>query len=211
METALCIAIQAGVPVLIWGAPGVGKTSATYSLAEGLDRHMETIIASIREPSDFSGLPVIRESGVIMEAPAWAKRLVESQNGILFIDEITTAPPAVQAALLRVVLDRVVGDLTLPDSVSIIAAANPPEQAAGGWDLSAPLANRFCHLHWSLDPRKWIDGMLQGWATPNVVKLPENWEAKIPVSQTLVASFIRHRPHLLLQVPESESVSIPYR
>ena len=68
-----------------------------------------------------------------------------------FFDEISTAPPAVQAALLRVVLERTVGDLELPDGVSVVAAANPPDQAADGWDLSAPLANRFCHLDWPLD------------------------------------------------------------
>jgi integrase len=44
------------------------------------------------------------------------------------------------------VLERVVGDLELPDAVSVVAAANPPEMSAGGWDPSPPLANRFCHI-----------------------------------------------------------------
>ena len=50
--------------------------------------------------------------------------------------------PAVRAALLRVVLERVVGDLELPNRAAIVAAANPPEQAAGGWDLSATISRR---------------------------------------------------------------------
>jgi hypothetical protein len=103
-----------------------------------------------------------------------------------------------------VVLDRVVGDLELPPGVAVVAAANPPEQAAGGWDLSPPLANRFCHLSWALNTQGWIDGMIQGWPVPSVPRLPDNWEAGIPASRTLVAAFIRHRPHLLLQLPESE-------
>lgn len=202
-KVALYISLQSRTPTLLWGAPGVGKTSAIMALGQALGLPVEVVIASIREPSDFAGLPVVRETGVVLEAPAWAKRLVSAGRGILFLDEITTAPPAVQGALLRVVLDRVVGDLPLPDGVAVVAAANPPEQAAGGWDLSHPLANRFCHLAWALDTQAWIDGMLSGWTTPAVPTLPEGWEAGIPAARALVAAFIRHRPHLLLQVPQS--------
>ena len=204
MTTTLSVALQAGTPVLAWGPPGTGKTSAITAIADALSLPCEVVLASIREPADFAGLPVIREDGVSMEAPAWAKRLAQSGEGILFLDEISTAPPAVQAALLRVVLDRVVGDLELPEGIAVVAAANPPECAAGGWDLSPPLANRFCHLSWSLDTQGWIDGMIQGWPVPSVPRLPDGWEAGIPAARVLVASFIRHRPHLLLQVPESE-------
>lgn len=204
MIAALSVALQAGVPILAWGPPGVGKTAVITALAESLALPLEVVLASIREPADFSGLPVIREDGVKMEAPAWARRLAREGKGILFLDEISTAPPAVQAALLRVVLDRVVGDLELPPGVAVVAAANPPEQAAGGWDLPPPLANRFCHLTWTLDSGAWIDGMIQGWPAPRFEALPEGWEKGIPASRSLVAAFIRHRPHLLLQVPGSE-------
>jgi hypothetical protein len=165
---------------------------------------VEVVIASIREPSDFGGLPIINDGDVILSPPVWAKRLAQAGRGILFLDEISTAPPAVQAALLRVVLDRVVGDLPLPPGVAVVAAANPPEQAAGGWDLAAPLANRFCHLAWPLDAATWVDGMLRGWPAPTVPVLPDGWEAGVLAARALVASFIRHRSHLLLQVPQSE-------
>jgi len=204
MINALSIAIQAGVPILTWGPPGVGKTATVTALADALSLPLEVVIASIREPADFSGLPVIREQGVHMEPPAWAQRLALAGKGVLFLDEISTAPPAVQAALLRVVLERVVGELPLPAGVSIVASANPPDQAVGGWDLSAPLANRFCHLFWSLDTQGWVDGMIGGWSFSVLPRLPYGWEKTIPEKQALVASFIRHRPHLLLQVPNSE-------
>ena len=140
---ALSLAVAARVPVLLWGPPGAGKSSAVEDMCRSIDLTFEVVIASIREPSDFSGLPVITENGVEFAPPRWAKTLAEAGNGVLFLDEISTAPPAVQAALLRVVLERVVGDLALPDELAIVAAANPPDQAADGWDLSAPLANRF--------------------------------------------------------------------
>src|SRR6267142_1736677 len=130
----LSIAVQAGVPVLAKGAPGIGKSSMMVGLAAALGLPIEVVIASLREPSDFAGLPVIQSDGsVALAAPRWAKELAAAGKGILFLDEITTAPPAVQAALLRVVLDRVVGDLSLPAAVSIVAACNPPDQASGGW------------------------------------------------------------------------------
>ena len=48
----------------------------------------------------------------------------------------------------------------------MVAAANPPEQAADGWDISPPLANRFCHLDWDLQAREWADGIVAGFAQP---------------------------------------------
>lgn len=204
---ALSIAIQAKVPVLIWGAPGTGKTSTIEALGEKLGLPVEVVIASIREPSDFSGLPIISGDSVKMAPPAWAKRLAEEGKGILFLDEISTAPPAVQAALLRVVLDRVVGDLPLPDGVSVIAAANPPEQAAGGWDLTPPLANRFCHIDWQINPREWVEGMMSGFSVKLPFILPVDWEKHLPQANALIASFVQHRPHLLFQYPKEESIA----
>lgn len=199
---ALAVAIAARVPVLVWGAPGTGKTSVIRHLAERSNLHCETVLASIREPSDFSGLPVVRPDGTVAFAPpTWAQRLVEHGGGLLFLDELSTAPPAVQAALLRVVLDRTVGDLQLPDNTAVVAAANPPEQAAGGWDLSSPLANRFLHLDWSTNGADVAHGLAHGFEVPAIPQAPDvtnsvsRWSALIP-------AFLAARPHLHLVVPD---------
>jgi len=202
---ALAIAVSARVPVLLWGAPGTGKTSLIRAMADASGWPCETVIASIREPSDFAGLPVISSTqgttDVHFAPPRWARRLADSGHGLLFFDEVSTAPPAVQAALLRVVLERTVGDLTLPPEVSVVAAANPPEQAADGWDLSAPLANRFCHLEWPIDARTLADGLASGWATPAAAVLTDGWEIRVPVTRSWVAAFITVRPNLAVEVP----------
>ena len=67
--------------------------------------------------------------------------------------------------MLRVVDERVVGDLALPREVSIIAAANPVDSAAGGWDLSAASANRWLHVQWAgWSASQWCSWALsQGW------------------------------------------------
>jgi hypothetical protein len=198
---ALGLAVAAGVPVLLWGAPGTGKTSAIKAMADAAGLPCETVIAAIREPSDFSGLPVIDGGAVHFAPPRWAERLATAGRGVLFLDEISTAPPAVQAALLRVVLERVVGDLPLPDGVVVVAAANPPELAADGWDLSAPLANRFCHLDWEVDPMGFAQGIAGGWKAPVVPSLPATWTDHLPLARGLVSAFVAVRPALTLDVP----------
>ena len=204
---ALGVAVAARVPVLLWGAPGTGKTSAIRSMAAAMELPCETVIASIREPSDFAGLPVVADGSVRFAPPLWATRLVAAGRGILFLDELSTAPPAVQAALLRVVLERTVGDLTLPDEVAIVAAANPPEQAADGWDLSAPLANRLCHLYWETSPRAVAEGLAGGFDAPPVPFLPDGWEAEEPLSRGLVAAFLHARPPLAVAPPSDASAA----
>lgn len=198
---ALGIAVAAKVPVLLWGAPGTGKSSVIRALAEAMGWPCETVIAAIREPSDFSGLPVVVGGVVHFAPPRWAERLSAAGRGLLFLDEISTAPPAVQAALLRVVLERVVGDIELPGDVVVVAAANPPEQSADGWDLSAPLANRFCHLEWSVEPSVFAQGLAGGWDAPVVPALPSGWEEGVRATRSLVSAFVTVRPGLTCRVP----------
>jgi hypothetical protein len=204
---ALSVAVSARVPVLLWGGPGTGKSSAVRALASAMDWLCEVVIASIREPSDFAGLPVVHDGQVRFAPPRWAQRLAAEGHGILFLDEISTAPPAVQAALLRVVLERVVGDLALPAQVAVVAAANPPEQASDGWDLSAPLANRFCHIEWNADASTFAQGIAGGWPVPRVADLPEQWQLRQSSVRGLVGAFVHARPSLLAQPPRDASAA----
>src|ERR1700737_1580314 len=84
---ALTLAVSADLPVLLWGEPGIGKTAALSQLAEALDLPLTTVIASVHEPSDFSGLPVVGDNpaaqGVPMAPPDWAVRLVRAGRGLL--------------------------------------------------------------------------------------------------------------------------------
>lgn len=202
----LNLAAQTGIPVIIKGMPGEAKTAFINATAEATHRHLETVIASIREASEIGGLPVDRPEGIVLHPPAWAVRLKNAtQGGILFLDEITCVMPSVQAALLRVVLEKVVGDLTLPKDTWMIAAANPPDIAANGWELSPPMANRFIHLDWELDNNTWITGMVNGFATPKMTPLPQNWRESVPAARALIATFIKMRPMLLRNLPKNES------
>lgn len=203
VRSALALAVTTNLPVLLWGAPGTGKTSTVVALAEQADMPIEVVVGSIREPSDFSGLPVVRDDGTWFAPPRWAERLASAGSAVLFLDELTTAPPAVQAAMLRVVLERTVGDLTLPEGVRIVAAANPPGIAADGWELSAPLANRLVHLDWHVAVTDVAEGFAHGFAAPAAADVVAPTTAQIATAKAQIGAFLRVRPELVLVVPNS--------
>ncbi|MEV0333881.1 MoxR family ATPase [Nocardia sp. NPDC050717] len=207
---ALTLAVAADLPVLLWGEPGIGKTAALTQLADSLDLPLTTVIASVHEPSDFSGLPIIGDdpaaNGVPMAPPDWAVRLVRAGRGLLFLDELSTAPPAVQAALLRLVLERRVGALRLPPGVRIIAAANPRSSAADGWELSAPLANRFVHLHWAHDHDVVVRGLGGTWPRATLPRLDQGkLRDAVVFARRAVCGLLAARPKLVHQMPTSET------
>lgn len=207
---ALTLAVAADLPVLLWGEPGIGKTAALTQLAASLNLPLTTVIASVHEPSDFSGLPVIgddpAEQGVPMAPPDWAVRLVRAGRGLLFLDELSTAPPAVQAALLRLVLERRIGALRLPPEVRIVAAANPRSSAADGWELSPPLANRFVHLQWTHDPDVVVRGLGGTWPTATLPLLdPSRLPQAVAFARRAVCGLLTARPELVHRLPTGEA------
>ncbi|MGI5490406.1 AAA family ATPase [Microtetraspora malaysiensis] len=207
---ALTLAVAADLPVLLWGEPGIGKTAALRQLAEALNLPLTTVIASVHEPSDFSGLPVVGDDpavqGVPMAPPDWAVRLARAGRGLLFLDELSTAPPAVQAALLRLVLERRVGALQLPAGVRIVAAANPRSSAADGWELSPPLANRFVHLQWRHDHDVVVRGLGGTWPRASLPWLdPERLSEAVTFARRAVCGLLTARPDLVHRLPNNEA------
>lgn len=208
---ALLIALQTpgpkgemGIPVLLWGKPGVGKSSFLEGLAAP-DFPVLTLIASIHDPTDFSGLPVHHEGKVHYAIPEWVNRFEEDGVGLLFLDELTTAPPSVQAALLRVVLERKVGFHPLPPRVRIVAAANPPDLMTGGWELSPPLRNRFVHLQWDLPADIYLQALESGFPVGEMPEVDEEAHAALlPEWKLRIAAFLKRSPDLLHTTPDSD-------
>lgn len=191
---ALGVALAAGIPTILWGGPGEGKTSVVTATAVELGLHLEVVLASVREPTDFAGLPVVNGGRVSLAPPDWAQRLAESERPAVFFDEVSCAAPATQAALLRVCCDRVVGDLALPANTVILAAANPANIAADGWELASPMANRFCHLDWRLPADVVATGFLEGWPAPRVPVLPDDLKPFRAQALAQISSYLRVRP-----------------
>ena len=195
-----------GIPVLLWGKPGEGKSSFIEHLAKS-DFPVQTLIASIHDPTDFSGLPFLQEGQVRYAVPEWALQFGKGQ-GILFLDELTTAPPAVQAALLRVVLERKVGFHSLPPEVRVVAAANPAEFMAGGWELSPPLCNRFVHIEWASYVEGFLRGINEGFRRPVLPDVPAGAHGHAAAQwKAIVTAFLRTAPHLLTTKPADDHLA----
>ena len=202
------IAVQTGSPILLWGEPGIGKTEQIVAFANSLEKHIEVITASNRDPADFLGMPIVvddqdKSKKVIYSPPEWALNLVKAKAGILFLDEFNTPPRAVQAALLRVVQDKVVGECVLPQSTWIMAAANPIELSAGGSILSAASANRFLHFDVEADLSSWRDWLIGVNRVNNVPRLPSNWEIHIPFYSGVVMAYSNSRPGCIQNCPKN--------
>ena len=170
---------RAAVPVLLLSDPGMGKSSLVRGIAAAEGVPCETVLGSIREPADVAGLPLVTDDGVILSPPAFARRLSTEGAGYLFLDELTTCPPAVQAAMLTLALDRTVGDLT------------------------PPLANRFCHVEFRPSVDEWLDGMTVGWAAPPASRAITADPTRIEAVKALVTGFIRHKPEHLHTFPRT--------
>jgi len=135
-----------GLPVVVEGPPGVGKSALVKATAAAVELEGRTIYCPTRSYEDFAGLPMPDADdpdGVRMVCPLPAiRQLKKAESGVCFLDEISGTPRAVQNALLGFVLDRAVGDLQLPPRVRILSAANGILEG-GNYELIPPLANHF--------------------------------------------------------------------
>lgn len=196
---------ETGIPVLLWGRPGVGKSSFIEGLASP-ELRVTTLIASIHDPTDFSGLPFLENGRVRYATPEWVEDFRETPDGILFLDELSTAPPSVQAALLRVVFERRVGFTPLPPGVRIVAAANPPDLMVGGWELSPPLRNRFVHLQWDIPEDLYIRALSRGWEAGHLPTIdPARHREALSQWKIHIGGFLRLRPDALHGNPEEDA------
>lgn len=175
----LAAAVSANLPILLWGPPGIGKSASINALFG--DHMVITLTGNVRLPEDFGGIPYISEGKVKTAPPDWAVMANEYDGPVVvFLDELSTSAPAVQAAMLRVVQDRCAGEYQLLDHVRIIAAANPAHEAANGWELAPPLANRFVHLDWPVNAEAWVNGMVAGFPTERATtSYKHGWDARI--------------------------------
>ena len=148
--------IDAQLPVFVWGAPGIGKSSIVKQIAKEKDMEFLDLRLSLLDPTDLKGIPFFNAQ---TQEGVWAKPSFlpsdPDSRGILFLDEINTAPPAVQASAYQLILDRKVGEYELPKGWSIVAAGNRENDRGVVYKMPPPLANRFVHFEMEVDFDDW--------------------------------------------------------
>lgn len=207
-EMAVALALAMNVNVMVWGAPGAGKSDALKTIARANNFHLEIVFASTKDPTDIAGVPFIHQGTTFVAPPDYARKIVAVAKGdesrgikprdsILCWEEYSTALPSVQAASLGTILDKKAGPLQMPSGTRMMAIANPPKIAANGWDLSAPSANRFTHLDWTIDAETMSNGFVHGWKpvdVPFVPQDPQEIKKIVRNAQIIVGSFIKKKP-----------------
>ncbi len=129
--------------VMVWGPPGVGKSSVVASVASEKKLDFIDLRISQLAPTDLRGLPVAQDGLSMWFPPEFLPR---SGSGILFLDEINMAPPSMQGVAQQLILDRRIGSYEVPENWFIWAAGNRKEDKASVFDMPTPLSNRFMHL-----------------------------------------------------------------
>jgi MoxR-like ATPase len=173
---ALHALIGEHVPLHIWGACGVGKSQIVAQVASDLDYEFLDVRAVQLDPVDVRGLPRISADQTEWVPP---KFLPTTGKGILFLDELTSAPQMTQAGCYQLVLDRKLGEYTLPADWAVIAAGNPASERGVHFAMPRPLRNRFVHLDLEPDLDDWC-----------------RWAVKAQVRPEIIA-FLRFKPELL--------------
>ena len=130
------LVVEEQQPVFIWGSPGTGKSSVVNQLATELGIALRDIRALLLDPVDLRGLPFVGKDG----RSQWATPdfLPQDGEGILFLDELNAAPAMVQASCYQLVLDRRLGEYTLPEGWAIVAAGNRDSERAADPDAHTP-------------------------------------------------------------------------
>lgn len=221
-QVAMCLQelINANLPAMMWGSPGLGKSDIVRQLAEKTGRQLIDLRLLLLDPTDLKGIPyynpttnsmewaapgelppIVDEESLALEEQTLAqlkevdmstlspseaiaqRNRVESQQkrvdrtrnalkfqtAILFLDELVSAPPSVQAAAYQLVLDRKIGQYKLPEGVRIIAAGNKATDKGVVFPMPTPLANRFIHL--SVEPSldDWVNWAVANNVHPDVI------------------------------------------
>ncbi|MEM9218210.1 MAG: MoxR family ATPase [Cyanobacteria bacterium P01_F01_bin.150] len=129
--------------VMIWGPPGIGKSSIVAQIAEQGDLDFIDLRLSQLAPTDLRGLPIADDGMAKWYPPEF---LPQGGQGILFLDELNMAPPTMQGMAQQLILDRRVGSYIVPEGWFVWAAGNRKEDRAAVFEMPSPLANRFLHL-----------------------------------------------------------------
>lgn len=212
-------AVKSQIPVMLWGPPGIGKSSIIHQIAKEASCRVVDLRLAQLEPTDLRGVPmpnrdtgraewylpafwpssakedttrtVTKEDGTTEQVVVKAGDCVDGP-GVIFLDEIEKAPISVKNASLQLVLDRMVGTYKLPNDWAIVCAGNREEDGAFSQPLGSALANRMIHLEVEPDVEAWAE-----WAREDDRVVED------------IIGFLHFKPELLYKQTEEHAFPTP--
>jgi len=183
--------IQAKKPVLIKGAPGVGKSDIVTQACEATEAKLIISHPVVSDPTDYKGFPFVVEGKAVFLPFGELEELIHAEElTVFFLDDIGQAPPSVQAACMQLILARRVNGHKVSDHVCFIAATNRKEDRAGVSGILEPVKSRFMTIvELTPDVDEWTQ-----WAISN--DMP-----------TELIAFIRFRPVLIQDFKPSVNIT----
>lgn len=199
VKAAVKQCIKTRSPIMVWGAPGIGKSDIIREIVAEENAQIAAQPApkgkskaapapepyglvdfrlAMRDPTSIMGFPMPDQKTSTMKFFRDGE-LPTSGRGLLFMDEINSATPATQAAAMQLTLDRKIGDYVLPDGWDIVAAGNRESDRAVVSRMPSALSLRFKHVDME----------------PNLEDFC-NWAIKKDLPRVLIA-FLRFKPDLL--------------
>lgn len=186
LKQEIKINMRAEINTMIWGGPGIGKSDIPQQIADSLNVPLLDFRANLFDPVDVRGIPYLKQhTADSQKFTSWAVPDVfpiverDGDQGILFIDELPTAPPATQNAFLQLLLTREIGDYKMPKGWSIISAGNELTDSASVYQMPTPVRNRLAHYKLQPTLDDWVE-----WAHQNNIN-------------SNIIAFIQYRPNLL--------------
>jgi MoxR-like ATPase len=136
-----------GLTVMLWGPPGIGKTSCVMQAAQELGVGIKSVIAHLYQPVDVLGLPFVVDGRCEYAPPAvFPDPERDGERGIFFIDELPNCVPAMQSAWGIVILERSTRHFSFPPGWRVVCAGNREGDRAGSARLISALENRLVHV-----------------------------------------------------------------
>ena len=182
--------------VMLWGSPGVGKSQGVRQIASNVQQRTgkQVNITDVRlllfNPVDLRGIPTANADRTFA---IWLKPQIFQMDdssdvvNILLLDEISAAPPSVQAAAYQITLDRVIGEHKLPDNCFVIAAGNRTTDKSVAYTMPKALANRMCHLKVISDHDSW-----------------HKWAMKSGIHESVIG-YLNYKPEKLMQTDAKDA------
>lgn len=213
-----------GLTMLFDSPPGAAKTAVIRAACRAAGLPLEVLSPGERGEGAFGVTPVpfqheqkvgdavIHRTVMTYPAPDWTDRM--PSRGVVFVDEMGSTPPALQAPLLGLLHGGVIGSFKLPPGVRTIGAKNPTEMAAGGFDLAMSVANRVGHMTWESFSAEqwgeWLLGQVDNAEPPPVdpnsaakeeARVMSLWDKPWARVRATVAGFVKRNPDALSKIP----------